>query len=167
MPTSDYILNLRKKVGHDMLWLPGALALVLNDKDELLLSRRPDDNSWGLIGGFVELDEQPVDAAIREVLSESGLEVEPQRVASVTAYERTYRNGDQCRYLDTAFICRVVGGALTVANDESLGFEWFALDKLPKMGDHDRLVVDNAFSTSAEAWYAPPKGRPSTSNHNA
>ena len=43
MPTPDYILKLRAKVGHTLLLVPGVTAIVLNEKGEVLLQRRSDD----------------------------------------------------------------------------------------------------------------------------
>ncbi|MCO8277807.1 NUDIX domain-containing protein [Actinoplanes sp. TRM 88003] len=155
MATSNYIKKLREKIGHDLVWVPGAIAVIMNDNNEVLLGRRADDETWGLVGGFVEPNEQPADTAVREALEETGLTVAPQRIASVIAYERTYSNGDQCRYLDTAFLCKVVSGSIVGGNDESSGFEWFAKDRLPKLGHHDTQVIEAAFGGSAEAWFVP------------
>ncbi|HET6483380.1 MAG TPA: NUDIX domain-containing protein [Actinoplanes sp.] len=156
MSTSGYILKLREKIGHEMLWLPGVSVLILNEKNELLLALRSDDGTWGVLGGFVEPGEQPADAVVRETFEEAGLVVEPLQITSVIAYERNYPNGDQCRYLDTAFRCRIVEGKARVNDDESLALDWFPLDRLPDVNDHDRRVIAHAFSGSAEAWYTPP-----------
>ena len=156
MSTSSYILKLREKVGNEMLWLPGVSVLILNDKNELLLALRSDDGTWGVLGGFVEPGEQPADAVVRETFEEAGLVVEPGQITSVIAYERVYPNGDRCRYLDTAFRCRIVDGEAKVNDDESLELAWFPLDRLPAVNDHDRQVIAHAFTETTEAWYAPP-----------
>ena len=36
-----YILDLRKKLGHDTLILTGSGVIVVNDKNEILLGKRP------------------------------------------------------------------------------------------------------------------------------
>ena len=52
MPTPDFIVELRKKIGHDELWLPGVTAIVIRDVPEgapiwavpeVLLVKRADD----------------------------------------------------------------------------------------------------------------------------
>ena len=54
---SDYIMNLRKYIGHDGLIGVGATTLVFNDKKELLLNLRTDTGTWGIPGGSMELYE--------------------------------------------------------------------------------------------------------------
>ena len=53
-------------------------AVIFNDKGEVLLlkHRFRAGSGWGLPGGFMETDEQPIDALRRELREEIGLEVE-------------------------------------------------------------------------------------------
>ena len=46
MPTPEFVLELRKKIGHDLLWLIGVTGCVLNDQGQLLLGRRSDTGEW-------------------------------------------------------------------------------------------------------------------------
>ncbi|MBA2773338.1 MAG: DNA mismatch repair protein MutT, partial [Nocardioidaceae bacterium] len=39
MPIPDFIVRLRQKVGHDLLWLPGVTAVVLRGEEVLLVRR--------------------------------------------------------------------------------------------------------------------------------
>ena len=58
MPTPDFIIKLRKKIGHDLLWLPGVTGLVIDDTDRVLLVRRAGNRRWTLITGCLEPGEQ-------------------------------------------------------------------------------------------------------------
>ena len=60
---SNYILDLRKIVGHRPLLQVGASVIVVNNRDEILLQLRTDNHCWGYCGGSVELDEKVEDAA--------------------------------------------------------------------------------------------------------
>ncbi|MEK8109893.1 NUDIX domain-containing protein [Micromonospora sp. M12] len=127
MATPDYIVGLRKHVGHDLLWLPSVSAVVRNDAGELLLGQRADDGRWSVVSGFVEPGEQPATALVREVREETGLEVAPVRLSSAVSHPHTYPNGDRCEYLNLGFLCRLVSGTARVNDDESLavgGFHW-------------------------------------------
>jgi 8-oxo-dGTP pyrophosphatase MutT (NUDIX family) len=42
----------------------------------VLLVRHADNGQWGTVGGAVDPDESPVDAAVRECLEETGVTVE-------------------------------------------------------------------------------------------
>ena len=69
MPVPDFIIELREKVGHSMLWLSGATAVVLrssNDGEQVLLVRRADDGAWSPVAGIVDPGEDPHVTAIRE-----------------------------------------------------------------------------------------------------
>ena len=65
--------------------MSGAIVVILNEKDELLVLKRPHfvkwaPNQWGLPGGKIEPDETPLQAAVREVREETTLEVEDLRL---------------------------------------------------------------------------------------
>lgn len=70
---SDYIMDLRKIVGHRLLLQVGASVIVEDGKGRVLLQKRSDNHCWGYAGGSVELDEDVEDAAKRELLEETGL----------------------------------------------------------------------------------------------
>ena len=46
MPTPEFVLELRKKIGHDLLWLNGVTGCVLDDRVRLLLGRRVGHGLW-------------------------------------------------------------------------------------------------------------------------
>ena len=54
---SDYIMDLRKIVGHRPLLQVGASVIVEDEKGWILLQKRSDNHCWGYAGGSVELDE--------------------------------------------------------------------------------------------------------------
>ncbi len=150
MATPQFILDLRKKIGHDELWLSGATAVVLRQtkgkkgttdekasqsevQEEVLLCRRADDGHWTPIGGILEPLEAPYLTAIRETLEETGVEIEVERmVACVVAGTVTYPNGDTVSYLDHVFRCHPVGGQAEVADEESTEVGWFPVNQLPE-----------------------------------
>lgn len=142
MPIPDFIVELREKVGHAELWLPGVTGVVRR-ADEILLVRRADNGQWTPVTGIVDPGEQPAVAARREVLEETGVTVEVERLAWVNAGPPVvHANGDRARYLDHCFSCRHVHGEAHVADDESSDVRWFPVDDLPVMRDifHERVA---------------------------
>ncbi|MHB9059796.1 MAG: NUDIX domain-containing protein, partial [Bacillota bacterium] len=47
----SYIAELRALIGHRPLVLAGACAIVLDERDRLLMQRRTDSGAWGVPGG--------------------------------------------------------------------------------------------------------------------
>jgi len=106
----------------------GVGALVRDAAGRLLLVRRaipPGKGLWALPAGYVDADEDPRQAAAREVREETGLEVVCEAVVDV------YPGGGGASFF-LAFEARLTGGELT-AGDDALDAAFFALDDLPEM----------------------------------
>lgn len=133
MATPEFILRLREKVGHDLLWLPGVTAVVL-DGDRVLLVRRADTGAWTPVTGICDPGEHPADTAVRECLEETGVRAEVEALAwvNVTGVVE-YPNGDRTQFVDHTFRCRYLGGEAHVADDESSEVAWVRLADLPEM----------------------------------
>jgi ADP-ribose pyrophosphatase YjhB (NUDIX family) len=150
MPVPGFILQLREKIGHDLLWLPGTVAVVLDDAGRVLLNRRSDNGRWALIGGFLEPGEQPEDGALREVLEETGVEAKIERLVSIEAWPPAVcPNGDKVQCLAITYLCRAVGGEARVNDDESTEVGWFALDDLPALSAAHTRCLTTALSPAA------------------
>lgn len=131
MPTPDFVTDLRRRIGHDPLWLMGANAIILRG-DEVLLVRRSDTGEWAPVSGIVDPGEHPAETAVRESLEEAGVVIEVERMLwTVVLDEIVYANGDRCRYLDHGFRARWVSGEPEVGDEESTEVGWFRLDELP------------------------------------
>jgi ADP-ribose pyrophosphatase YjhB (NUDIX family) len=152
MPTPQFVLDLRAKVGHDLLWLPGVTAVVFDASGRVLLVRRADNGRWTLVTGILEPGEQPAAGAVREVEEETAVIAEAERLLSVTALPQTlYPNGDVSRFLDVTFRCRATGGAARVNDDESTDVGWFRLDELPDMPARHHAAIEHALGPDAGA----------------
>jgi ADP-ribose pyrophosphatase YjhB (NUDIX family) len=53
--------------------VPSVNVVVTNDKDEILLIRRSDNDNWAIPGGAIDLGESLAQAAIRETEEETGV----------------------------------------------------------------------------------------------
>jgi len=107
---------------------PCAGALVIKD-GRVLLGRRaiePARGQWDIPGGFLQPWEHPQDGAVREVLEETGLHVQPSAICTIVV--DTY--ADESYTLNVYYLVEVVAGEEQAADDlAELG--WFAPDELP------------------------------------
>ncbi|HET6562897.1 MAG TPA: NUDIX domain-containing protein [Marmoricola sp.] len=148
MPVPEFIVRLRQRIGHDLLWLPGVTAVVLHE-DAVLLVRRSDNGTWGPVTGIVDPGEHPARAAVREVREETGIHCVVEELVWVNVTEPVVHvNGDHAQYLDHTFRCRYVEGTPHVADDESLEVRWCPLGDLPPMKPS---LVDRIFTAVEHA----------------
>ncbi|MGO1949564.1 MAG: NUDIX hydrolase [Mycobacteriaceae bacterium] len=154
MGTPPFITELREKIGHDPLWLPGVTAVVVRDvpqdapvfaTPDVLLVKRADDGRWTPVCGIIEPGEEVPTAAAREVEEETGLTVEVDALIGTGAVGPvTYPNGDTCSFMDTTVRCVLTGGGEQeprVNDEESTEVGWFPLAQLPQMDPRFRLVI--------------------------
>lgn len=155
MPTPDFVAKLRRHIGHELLWLSSATAVVCDDQNRVLLARRSDTGRWAPPGGIIDPAEQPADAASREVFEETGVIAVPERLIEVTVSPRfAYPNGDEVQYLDLVFGCRAVGGEARVNDGESEEVGWYALDSLPEISPRTAAFLRGATSESPATAFA-------------
>ncbi len=142
-PQPDYIRWLRDQVGTAPILLNFAAACI-RDGDRVLLQQRADHVAWGFPGGAIELGESAAEAAIREVLEETGLEVRVESLLGVyTKYQHTYPNGDVAQTITVFFNCTPIGGHLDDGDAETLQLRYFPIDDMPPLVNeqhHDALA---------------------------
>jgi ADP-ribose pyrophosphatase YjhB (NUDIX family) len=98
----------------------GVGALII-DRERIILVKRgkqPAKGEWSIPGGLVETGEPIKTAVMREVLEETGLEVEPQSLVELV--ERIFPDGTgkiRYHYVIADYLCRVVGGSLNAGSD--------------------------------------------------
>ncbi|PRQ11075.1 hypothetical protein C1Y63_08075 [Corynebacterium sp. 13CS0277] len=152
MATPPFITDLRTRIGHDLLWLPGVTALVFRQGEsgpELLLVQRADDGSFTPITGIPDPGEQPDEAARREAREEACVDIEVTRLLRVQATDEVqYGNGDRCVYMDTAFVARLVDPAQqpAVGDDESTVARFVPVDQLPPMKPRFEALIAQALA---------------------
>ncbi|MYL61800.1 NUDIX domain-containing protein [Bacillus hwajinpoensis] len=143
----NYVKELRELVGQRPLILVGAVALILNDKDEVLLQQRNERRKrWGLPGGLMEPGESTEETAIRESFEETGLTIRNLALFKLYSGEEFFTkadNGDEFYSVTTAYVTNEYEGELTLT-PESLAFDTFSSTNLPAqmVGSHRRMIMD-------------------------
>ncbi|MCD4686208.1 MAG: NUDIX domain-containing protein [Anaerolineae bacterium] len=157
-PLTEYWPILRQCVGHAPIILPGAMAVIPNEKGDILAVRRTDNGLWMLPCGYASLGETTTHTAVREVREETGLEVEPLRMIGV--YSETPMmmacmvNGDMAHNIGIAFECRVTGGTLRADGTETSAVAFKPVEELLQQSflpTHDNPQVMRDF-LRPETW---------------
>lgn len=129
----EYYQEIREFVGHRPLILPGAVVIIQNAKNEILLQeRRP--GVFSLPGGLMDLGESLEETASREVLEETGLnvsELELCHVFSGPDYYFKIDNGDEFYSVTVVYRTKNYSGELNPCDSETLSLDFFSLDNLP------------------------------------
>lgn len=148
---SDYIKDIRKKVGHDPLILTFASGILTNYKNEILLQKRSDFKTWGLPGGAIEFGETAEDACVREFLEETGMKVRVKSLLGVSSNQiQNYPNGDTAQSVLIIFLVELVKEVTDNLSSETLELKYFNKNNLPKIfNDQHRKVIENYYKNKA------------------
>jgi 8-oxo-dGTP diphosphatase len=107
-------------------------GVLITRGDRLLLARRgvpPRLGTWDVVGGFVRPDEHPMDAARREALEETGLDI--QLRGQLGMYVDQYGAEPGSDYtLNIYFLAEAPHGE-PVASSDVTALAWFDPDALP------------------------------------
>ena len=114
-PTSNICRQYPQRpiLGIGAIIIAGRVLLVERGREPLL-------GYWSLPGGVLEVGERLAEGVRREIMEETGLEIEP--VSVVEIFERIMRDADgaaEYHYVLVDYLCRVTGGALTPGDDVS------------------------------------------------
>lgn len=120
----------------------GAAMLVEKDDKLLLLQRahEPWRGGWMLPAGYVEADEDPLDAARREVFEET------QLIVDDIEFIKAYYFSDDPRGNGIAFLYKAnsISGTLRI-NEEASAAEYFSWKDIPSYlakGGHDQIIAE-------------------------
>jgi ADP-ribose pyrophosphatase YjhB (NUDIX family) len=112
------------------------VGVVVWHGERLLLVRRgrpPRQGHWSLPGGAQELGETVADAARREVLEETGIEVEALEL--LTTVDMIERDGERVRYHYTLIDFTAEAGAAGLCpGSDAAEARWFTLAEAARLG---------------------------------
>lgn len=129
----------------------GANAIITCG-DKLLLERRRDSDTWGLVGGGVKKYEEPVEAMVREAWEELGLRLPKERFAKLAVYGEpgriaAYRDGSIWRMVIVVFRLELPENVQLRISQESRELRWFTREELKDI----QIVVTH--SDIVEDWF--------------
>lgn len=126
---------------------------------KLLLEKRRDCNTWGLVGGGVKKREEERKAISREVWEETGLYIHPSRFQKVKVYGNpdriaAYRDGSIWRMVIIQYKAVLEEEPKLRVSAESKDLRWFTRDELR---DTHIIVTHRDI---VEDFYGPTKAEP-------
>ena len=131
-------------------WGPNRAAdpIVINtDEDpKVLLIKRGDTGAWALPGGFIDTDENGVDAARRELFEEAGLIINDEPITIYNGVVADARATAHAWPETVAVLWRIHGTPSVSGNDDAIDAKWFPLSALPFgiHGSHAALIEQAA-----------------------
>lgn len=125
--------------------VPASCVVLVDENERVLLTKRsvePKIGLWCLPGGFMELDETPEDAALRELMEETGVTGQIEHLLGVMS-------GPNALYgtvLITGYLIKQFSGT-PVANDDVSEVGFFDFNELPEIAfESHTLFIRNYYS---------------------
>jgi ADP-ribose pyrophosphatase YjhB (NUDIX family) len=117
------------------------------DGAKVLLVRERSDGRWTLPGGWVDVNDAPSEAVVREIYEESGYRAKATKLAMLVDKNRHPHPPSVHHIYKLFFLCDLIGGAPKTSN-ETDGVDFFPVHSLPD------LSVGRALSSQIERLYA-------------
>lgn len=127
----------------------GANAIIVCD-GKLLLERRRDSNTWGLVGGGVKKTETALEAMVRETKEELGLRIPKERFEKLAVYGEpgriaAYRDGSIWRMVIVVFRLELENMPAMSISSESRELKFFTKEEAKQLDiviTHSDIVED-------------------------
>ena len=140
-----------KRVGKNGRLGVGCSASIFDsEKEKVLLVRRADNGKWAVPGGYMQAGESFSEACKREVMEETGLEVNINRLFGIYTSPNLlleYSDGNKWQLIILHFEAEFVSGELK-PSEETTEFRFFSLSEMNglEMNGLDRKRVLDGFA---------------------
>jgi ADP-ribose pyrophosphatase YjhB (NUDIX family) len=107
-------------------------VIVFNELNQLLMVKEVMDGKWAVPGGWVDVFNTPSEAAVSEVLQETGLLINPTRIIAIMQRERYKDYPTLVSETVHYFLAEVISGVLTPSHETS-EVCWIDWNDLPEL----------------------------------
>ncbi|MET8667491.1 NUDIX domain-containing protein [Streptomyces tendae] len=123
--------------------VPSVTAVVLDGTGRLLLIHKTDNDLWALPGGGHDIGERIGDTVVREVLEETGIDVEVDSIVGLYTdpeHVLAYDDGEVRQQFSICFHAHAVGGTLRMSS-ESKEVRWVDPADLDGLDIHPSMML--------------------------
>jgi len=134
-----------------------AISVLIQNNKILLNERIRGDyiGLWGLPGGKIKKNEHLSEAAVREVLEESGIESDFKSHLGFVS-EHLIEDGEVSQHF-LLHICELSPKTTIVTKEDAGKLKWFDLDDLERLKDHiipsDYLMIEKLVKNKEKGYY--------------
>lgn len=122
--------------------VPSVTVVIRNDRGEILLIHKIDNDLWALPGGGHDIGETITQTAVREVKEETGLDIEVIRLTGTYTNPRhvmAYDDGEVRQQFSLCFEGRVTGGEPREDGVETKAVRWVDPSRLEELNMHPSM----------------------------
>lgn len=126
------------------------VAVIVEYAGRILMEHRTDSETWGMIGGGLELDETLVQGALRELCEETGIDLAPEDLQLYRIYDdptriASFPDGNILRMITAVYHAKLNKIPVLHCSDESRELAFLRLDeiaRLPVAATHRHILAD-------------------------
>jgi ADP-ribose pyrophosphatase YjhB (NUDIX family) len=111
--------------------------------DQVLLVRELSDGKWSMPGGWVDVNDAPSEAVVREIFEESGYRAKALKLAALVDRNRHPHPPSVNHIYKLFFLCEITGGSPTISN-ETDSVDFFPVTALPELSTGRTLATQVA-----------------------
>ena len=147
-----------ERIGKEGALRVGASALIFDEaRDRILMTQRSDNSRWCLPGGGMDPGESASETCIREVMEETGLQVQVTRLIGVYTTPDMlieYLDGNKVQPVSFSFEAEITGGELGLS-DETIDFGWYTVDEIDNLDtlEHHLTRIYDAVANLTAAFF--------------
>ncbi|GGI76764.1 NUDIX hydrolase [Saccharopolyspora subtropica] len=154
MPKKDYYDDPHAPTANSLV--VAVAAIVRDELGRVLMIERTDNGLWAVPGGAQDIGETTREAAIREVLEETGIKVEVTGIVGIYSDPRhviAYDDGEVRQEFSIVFHAKRVGGEPRTSS-ESRQVHWVEPKEIDRLNVHPSMLlrIQHALEERAEPY---------------